>query len=46
MNFGLDFRWLGVLVVCLGMPGAGFASEQSGVLRRISCPVVRHYVAK
>jgi hypothetical protein len=28
------------------MPSAGFAGEQSGVLRRISCPVVRYYVAQ
>jgi hypothetical protein len=46
MNFGLDFRWIGVLVLCLGLPSVGFASEHSGVLRRISCPVVRYYVAK
>jgi len=42
----MDLRWLGVLVLCLGIPSAGFAGEQSGVLRRISCPVVRYYVAK
>ena len=28
----MDFRWLGVLVLCLGMPSAGFAGEHSGVL--------------
>jgi hypothetical protein len=35
-----------VLALCLGTSSAGFAGEQSGVLRRISCPVVRYYVAK
>jgi hypothetical protein len=42
----MNLRWVCVLALCLGMPSAGFASEQSGVLRRISCPVVRYYVAK
>lgn len=42
----MDLRWVCVLVLCLATPGAGFAGEQSGVLRRISCPVVRYYVAK
>jgi hypothetical protein len=40
-----------VLVVCVlalsvATSGAAVAGEQSGVLRRISCPVVRYYVAK
>jgi len=35
-----------LLALCVGMPGPGFAGEQSGVLRRISGPVVRYYVAK
>ncbi len=35
-----------VLALCLGTSSAGVAGEQSGVLRRISCPVVRYYVAK
>ncbi|NOJ47937.1 hypothetical protein [Bradyrhizobium archetypum] len=39
-------RWVYVLALCLGTSSAGFASEQSGILRRISCPVVRYYVAK
>jgi hypothetical protein len=34
------------LALCLGTSSAGVAGEQSGVLRRISCPVVRYYVAK
>jgi len=42
----MNLRWVCVLVLCLGMPGTGFAGEKSGVLRRISCPVVRYYVAK
>ena len=42
----MGLRWLCVLALCLAMPSAGFAGEQSGVLRRISCPVVRYYVAQ
>ena len=41
----MGLRWLCVLALCLGMPSAGFAGEQSGVLRRISC-LVRYYVAQ
>jgi len=42
----MNFRWMCALALCLGTPSVGFAGEQSGVLRRISCPVVRYYVAK
>src|SRR3982751_1794538 len=42
----MGLRWVCALALCLGMPSAGFAGEQSGVLRRISCPVVRYYVAQ
>ena len=42
----MGLRWLCVLGLCLGTSSAGFAGEQSGVLRRISCPVVRYYVAQ
>jgi hypothetical protein len=42
----MNLRWLCVLPLFLGIPSAGFAGEHSGVLRRISCPVVRYYVAK
>lgn len=42
----MDLRRVGVLVLCLGIPSAAFAGESSGVLRRISCPVVRYYVAQ
>jgi hypothetical protein len=42
----MALRWMCVLALCLGTPSAGFAGDQSGVLRRISCPVVRYYVAK
>ena len=35
-----------VLALAVGTPGAAVAGEQSDVLRRISCPVVRYYVAK
>ncbi|KRR02024.1 hypothetical protein CQ12_15265 [Bradyrhizobium jicamae] len=42
----MALRWICVLALCLGTSSAGVAGEQSGVLRRISCPVVRYYVAK
>ncbi|WP_442893463.1 hypothetical protein [Bradyrhizobium sp.] len=42
----MNLRWVCVLALCVGAPGAAFGGEQSGVLRRISCPVVRYYVAK
>ena len=42
----MNLRWVCVLALCVGTPGAGFAGESPGVLRRISCPVVRYYVAK
>jgi hypothetical protein len=42
----MNLRWMCALALCLGTPSAGVAAEQSGVLRRISCPVVRYYVAK
>ncbi|WP_213289999.1 hypothetical protein [Bradyrhizobium sp. sGM-13] len=42
----MALRWMCVLALCLGTSSAGYAGDQSGVLRRISCPVVRYYVAK
>jgi hypothetical protein len=39
-------RWVGVLVLCLGVSPSAFAGEQSGFLRRVSCSMVRLYVAK
>jgi hypothetical protein len=42
----MGLRWACVLVVCLGASPSAFAGEQSGVLRRVSCSVVRFYVAK
>jgi hypothetical protein len=42
----MGLRWMCALALCLGTSSAGFAGEQSGVLRRMSCPVVRYYVAK
>lgn len=41
----MGLRWIVVLLLCLGGSPAAFAGEQSGVLRRVSCSVVRHYVA-
>ena len=39
-------RWIFILAVSLGVPSFAFAGEQSGVMRRVSCSVVRLYVAK
>jgi hypothetical protein len=41
----MGLRWIGVLIVCLGMSPSAFAGE-TGVLHRVSCSVVRFYVAK
>lgn len=43
----MKLRLAGVLALSVATSGAAVAGEQSGgVLRRISCPVVRYYVAK
>jgi hypothetical protein len=39
-------RWICILVVLLGAPSFAYAGERSGVLRRVSCSMVRLYVAK
>ena len=42
----MSLRLMAVLAVCLGLPAAASAGEQSGLLHRVSCSVVRFYVAK
>ena len=44
----MNLRWPGVLLLllCLGTPATVSANEQPGVFRRVSCSVVRYYVAK
>jgi hypothetical protein len=42
----MGLRWIFILMVALGVPSFAFAGEQSGVMRRVSCSVVRLYVAK
>jgi hypothetical protein len=39
-------RWGCVAVICLGLAPEANAAEQSGLIRRASCSVVRFYVAK
>jgi hypothetical protein len=39
-------RWVCILAVSLGLPSFAHAGEQSGVMQRVSCSVVRFYVAK
>lgn len=42
----MNLRWVFGLAICLGLSNAAIAGERSGVLHRISCPVVRYYVAQ
>src|SRR6516162_7690498 len=42
----MGLRGFFVLAVLLASTPNAFAGEQSGVLRRVSCSVVRYYVAK
>jgi hypothetical protein len=42
----MKLRGIFGLALCLGLPTTAMAGEQPGVLRRISCPVVRYYVAQ
>ena len=42
----MGLRGFFVLAVLLALARDAFAGEQSGVLRRVSCSVVRYYVAK
>ena len=42
----MSMRLLSVVAVCLGLSTAASAGEQSGILHRVSCSVVRFYVAK
>lgn len=42
----MNLRLMAVLAICLGASSAASAGEQSGILRRASCSVIRFYVAK
>jgi hypothetical protein len=42
----MRLRWVCILAASLGVPSFAYAGEQSGVMRRVSCSVVRFYVAK
>ena len=42
----MNLRLVFVLAVCLGVSSAASAAEPSGLLRRVSCSVVRFYVAE
>jgi hypothetical protein len=42
----MRLRWVCILAVSLGMPSSAHAGEQSGIMNRVSCSVVRFYVAK
>jgi hypothetical protein len=42
----MRLRWVCILAASLGVPSFAYAGEQSGVMRRVSCSVVRFYVAR
>jgi hypothetical protein len=42
----MRLRWICILALLLGVPSFALAGEQSGVMNRVSCSVVRFYVAK
>jgi hypothetical protein len=42
----MGLRWVCILAALLGLPSLAYAGEQSGVMHRVSCSVVRFYVAK
>jgi hypothetical protein len=42
----MGLRWVCILAASLGVSSFAHAGEQSGVMQRVSCSVVRFYVAK
>ena len=42
----MGLRWVCILAASLVVPSFAHAGEQSGVMQRVSCSVVRFYVAK
>ena len=42
----MNSRLMAMLAACLGASSAASAGEPSGILHRVSCSVVRYYVAK
>jgi hypothetical protein len=42
----MALRWMSVAVICLALSPDAFAAERTGLLHRVSCTVVRYYVAK
>jgi hypothetical protein len=42
----MALRWMSVVVLFLALSPEAFAAERTGVLRRVSCSLVRFYVAK
>jgi hypothetical protein len=42
----MGLRWVCILAASLGVSTLAHAGEQSGVMHRVSCSVVRFYVAK
>ena len=42
----MGLRWIFALSVCVGISPVAFAGQSSGILHRVSCSVIRFYVAK
>jgi len=42
----MNLRLMAVLAACLGASSAAYGGEPSGTFNRVSCTVVRFYVAK
>jgi hypothetical protein len=42
----MNCRFISVLAVCLGVSAPALADEQPGVIRRVSCSLIRFYVAR
>jgi hypothetical protein len=42
----MALRWMSVVVLFLALSPSAMAAERTGILHRMSCTLVRYYVAK
>ena len=42
----MNLRFMSILAACVAISSPALADEQPGQLRRMSCPMVRFYIAK
>jgi hypothetical protein len=42
----MALRWIGVVVLLMALSPSSMAAERTGLFHRISCTLVRYYVAK